>query len=145
VRAIEFEVRGNPHAQKRHRHTKTGHTYDPSAEAKKELLMQVQRHAPLTPINTPVALDCIFYFPPPKSTPKYKIENIRDGLVPYAKKRGDIDNLAKFVLDALNGVYWTDDAIVYSLSARKYYSIIPRTEIKVYYDFKNGNENDSGS
>ena len=140
VKEIAFEVRGNPHAQKRHRHTKSGHIYDPSSREKQEFLLQVQRHAPLTPIISPVALDCIFYFPPPKSTPKYRMDDIRESVVPYIKKRGDIDNLAKFVMDALNGVYWTDDAIVYSLSARKYYSLVPRTEIRVVYDLKKGRD-----
>ena len=100
--------------------------------------MTVQEHAPDEPIGSPVALDCIFYFPPPKSTPKYKVDDIRDGLVPYCKRRGDIDNLAKFVMDALNGVYWTDDCVVYSLSCRKYYSLIPRTEIRICYDIEEG-------
>ena len=34
-------------------------------------------------------------------------------------KRGDIDNLAKAVLDAATGVLWLDDAQVWQLSARK--------------------------
>lgn len=33
----------------------------------------------------------------------------------------DLDNLVKFVLDSLNGVLWTDDAIIYEIHARKLY------------------------
>ena len=33
----------------------------------------------------------------------------------------DADNLAKFVLDALNGVYYKDDSQIYELIVRKQY------------------------
>jgi len=34
-------------------------------------------------------------------------------------KRGDIDNYAKLIMDALNGVAWVDDRQIVSLSVRK--------------------------
>lgn len=39
---------------------------------------------------------------------------------PTAKNFGDIDNLAKAVLDAANGVIWTDDKLIIELHAFKY-------------------------
>lgn len=35
------------------------------------------------------------------------------------KPRGDVDNLAKSILDALNGIAWHDDAQVMELKVRK--------------------------
>lgn len=46
----------------------------------------------------------------------------------------DVDNLAKAVLDALNGVLWKDDRQVYSLEVKKYCSrpdLSPRVCIEV--------------
>lgn len=40
---------------------------------------------------------------------------------PTAKKYGDIDNLAKAVLDACNGVLWIDDSQITELHAYKHY------------------------
>lgn len=43
----------------------------------------------------------------------------------------DIDNLIKFVLDALNGLVWQDDRIISEIHARKYHSEVKQTIIEV--------------
>jgi Holliday junction resolvase RusA-like endonuclease len=48
-------------------------------------------------------------------------------------KRPDLDNLAKFTLDAANGILWRDDAQIESLSLKKYWGYEPRTIIIVDY------------
>lgn len=50
------------------------------------------------------------------------------------KRRKDIDNLVKTVLDALNGVAFTDDHLVHVLSAVKFFSTPDkaRTVVKIY-------------
>jgi Holliday junction resolvase RusA-like endonuclease len=45
--------------------------------------------------------------------------------------RGDVDNLAKGVLDALQGITYDDDRLVVSLFAEKLEGDDPRTEIRV--------------
>ena len=47
------------------------------------------------------------------------------------KKKPDVDNVIKIVLDALNGVAYNDDAQVIEVIANKYYSDKPRLEIEV--------------
>ena len=48
------------------------------------------------------------------------------------KRRADIDNLAKAILDALNGVVWEDDGQIIKLVAHKNYNKDrPRVEIVV--------------
>jgi Holliday junction resolvase RusA-like endonuclease len=61
-------------------------------------------------------------------------------------KRPDLDNLAKFTLDAANGVLWRDDAQIESLNLRKYWGYEPRTIIIVDY-LTNGeaNANEKGT
>jgi len=43
----------------------------------------------------------------------------------------DLDNLTKFVNDALNGIVWKDDALIYEFQARKFYSEEPKTILTV--------------
>lgn len=49
-------------------------------------------------------------------------------------KRPDVDNLIKFVLDALKGTYWKDDTQVQIRCAFKVYSHSPRTELEIYLE-----------
>lgn len=49
----------------------------------------------------------------------------------YPITKPDYDNLEKLVLDALTGVFWTDDSIVCQGWHEKIYSTNPRTEIKI--------------
>lgn len=56
--------------------------------------------------TTPVSVAMVFTYKTPKSTVLQ---------VP----RGDIDNLVKTVLDALNGIAYDDDTLVFSISAKK--------------------------
>ncbi len=48
------------------------------------------------------------------------------------KRRVDVDNLAKLVLDAMNGVAWRDDSQIVFLAVEKHVDAEdPRTEIRV--------------
>ncbi|BCK01631.1 RusA family crossover junction endodeoxyribonuclease [Anaerocolumna chitinilytica] len=59
-------------------------------------------------------------FEPAKSTSKSKrIEMLTDKIRPT--KKPDIDNIAKVVLDALNGIAYKDDTQVVTLEVRKFY------------------------
>lgn len=46
-------------------------------------------------------------------------------------KKPDTDNYIKSVLDALTGVIWQDDNIIYHIDAYKYYSDKPRIELQI--------------
>ena len=56
-------------------------------------------------------------------------------------KKPDIDNLIKFVLDALQGQdgYFVDDSQVIRLYAEKIYSDKPRTEIMLVEEYEEKN------
>lgn len=66
----------------------------------------------------------------PKSTSKKKREHMLSGDI-LPTKKPDIDNIAKCILDALNGVAYHDDTQVVLLTIRKSYSEIPRVEVEI--------------
>ena len=53
-------------------------------------------------------------------------------------KKPDVDNIAKLPLDVLGGgkvsLLFSDDVFVVDLHVRKWYSMVPRMEITVWYD-----------
>ena len=48
-----------------------------------------------------------------------------------SRKAGDVDNLAKSVLDALNGVIWKDDSQIVQCSLAKFHSETPCIMVEV--------------
>lgn len=74
-----------------------------------------------------------------KSTPKYVADEITSSGFDYVPQtKPDIDNIAKSVLDALNGVAYIDDKQVYNLTCAKYFDTISDTDYLIvviyYYD-----------
>jgi len=50
-----------------------------------------------------------------------------------SRRRTDVDNLAKLVMDALNGIIWTDDDQVVKLVAEKVrVTATPQTLVEIY-------------
>ena len=65
-------------------------------------------------------------FPIPKSyTKKQRLE------IKYPKRKIDIDNIEKCVLDALNGIAYKDDSQIVDIRCRQYYSLTPRVEVEI--------------
>lgn len=136
---IRFTVIGDPLAQKRHRSRAftdgAGNTqvrnYDPSEGNKADFLSIVMASAPAVPFDCPIRLDCTFYFPRPKSHYRTgaNAHLLKDNAPEWKISKPDRDNLDKFVLDALHGVYWRDDSIVCAGEIQKKYDVRSRTEI----------------
>lgn len=84
-------------------------------------------------INTPVDIEYICYF----KTPSYY--NITDtflsemGIIRPSLVKPDWDNIGKKYCDMYNYNVWLDDATVNDGCVRKYFSILPRVEIKLRY------------
>ena len=66
----------------------------------------------------------------PKSYPKYKQQQAREGTLRPSVKP-DADNVIKAVADALNGVAYNDDTQVVEVHCWKHYSDRPRIEIYI--------------
>lgn len=81
-----------------------------SFEATAKALMQKQFF--MQPLMGPVRLSIEFIFKRPQKPKHHK----------YHMVRPDLDNLAKAVTDAANGVLWDDDSQVAELIAKKLYA-----------------------
>ena len=118
-----------PTAQKRPRVTRFV-TYDPSKKDKVAFLKTIFDQLPKIPLSTALGLTITFNFERPKSH-----FNRKGILLPSSPKlhtkKPDIDNLIKFVLDALNGHLYVDDSQVVSILATKQYAPESCIEIKV--------------
>ena len=91
----------------------------------------IARQLNIDMITNPVTVKIDFYFIRPKKFCRKK-DNAGRIACPV---RPDIDNLCKAVFDALNGIAWRDDGLIWSVGARKWYCEIggkPRTEIEAY-------------
>lgn len=82
------------------------------------------------PKKQPLHVALIFGMPIPKSTPKKLKEKMLSG-DEYHVKKPDIDNLAKSVLDALNGIAYPDDSQITSLNLKKVYSEEPHIWVMI--------------
>jgi len=144
---ITFFVPGTPQALKRHRTFRRGSiniNIDPSASDKQTFLALAMQERPKEPIHHPLTVIMRFDFPRPKS--HYNTKGTVKPMAPIMHtSRPDIDNLQKFVMDALNGVFWADDAVVCRIEAEKRYSATPGVSVAIleagveHFGFINGN------
>lgn len=134
---LRMIVFGEPKSQPRHRHYVRGKfagTYDPAKKDKFNFLSIVQNSAPEKPFNIPLRVDINFYFSRPKSHygTGRNINVLKKSAPLWHITNPDIDNLRKYVMDALNKVFWRDDSIICEGTTRKFYNERPRTEVFVY-------------
>lgn len=122
---VQFTVPGPPVAKGRPRFGKHG-TYTPPKTAAYEQLVRACYLAQCggQKLTGALQVSLLALFPIPKSAPKKaRAEMLSGGKLP--DKKPDLDNIAKAVLDALNGVAYGDDAQVTDLLARKRYGDPP--------------------
>ena len=105
-------------------------TYDTSVKDKKDFLKSVLTQLPKEPLNEALIMQVKFYFKRPKS--HYNSKGKLKMIAPTQHtKKPDIDNLLKFVLDALNKHLYVDDSQVVSLTGKKFYADKEGIEISV--------------
>ena len=114
--SVTFDVLGKVRGKGRPRFARGGHAYTPKTTRDYErAIREAFENAPERPpepFSGPIAVCIMTYRQLPKSTPK-SVSSEPDTHKP------DIDNVAKVVLDALNGVAWADDSQVVSLTVSK--------------------------
>ena len=128
---ISFTIPGKPKPLKRHRSTRTGRMYDPSAKDKKEMWLQIAKYKPKTPLAGDIMLKVIFFMPRPKShyrTGKFK-NILKDNMPEHHSITPDLDNLVKLICDVLQPQFMVNDSQICKLQAEKIYGKEPRTEI----------------
>lgn len=124
---IEFIVYGEPKGKGRPRFG-NGHTYTPktTTDYEKSVLAAYMDNYHTYKLKGEIWVHIRAYMGIPKSTPKKRqSEMLGKGVV----KKPDVDNIAKIILDALNGVAYDDDKQITRLVVVKKYSSIPRVEV----------------
>jgi len=133
---IELVIPGRPMGKHRPRFVrKGGHvsTYSHKKDVNYETLIALSfrnDYPDHEPFLGPISMFITAYMPIPKATSqKRRAEMVKENEVPTTKP--DADNIAKIVCDALNGVAYKDDNQIAVLSIKKYYSDVPRLEIRI--------------
>ena len=129
---VNFLIKLRPKPQQRHRNNGRFH-YDPSSKDKKEFILLANQYAPPKPTKDILELDITFCYKRPnnhfRSQNKKKIIKYN---APFWKiGKPDVDNLVKFYMDAMNGIFYFDDAQIVSLHARKVYGFEDYIHIKL--------------
>lgn len=103
--------------------------YDPQVKKKIEKQWELKSQIKCLYKNSdPLKVTIEFHMPIPKSWTKLKKQ--RSINKPHSS-RPDIDNLLKFMNDSLNSILWKDDALIYEVHIRKFYSDEPKTKLWV--------------
>ena len=123
---LKFKVDYKPTPLKRPRLTRIGGRpviYDASKKEKKAWLALAAKFKPDKPFTGPLCMHVEFYFPRPKNhyrTGKYN-GILKDSAPHIHSNMPDIDNLSKFILDAMNEAFYDDDRQVVELNSHKEY------------------------
>ncbi len=134
---LTFEVPGKPQGKQRARVCVRGgyaRAYTPDDTASYENLIKLCFKAACGthPIERgiPIKMHIKAFYEIPKSFSKKKTDEAVRGLVnPLTKP--DVDNIAKIVCDALNGIAYIDDSQIIMITAQKEYSLIPKIVVSI--------------
>lgn len=132
---IEIVIPGEAEPQGRPRATIAGgrvRVYDPakSRNYKEYVALIARQNAPEKPLSGSLRVRVEIYRGMLKSFSRQK-KKLAEARLLRPTTKPDLDNSAKSVLDACNGIIYKDDAQIVDLSVSKFYSENPRVEIRV--------------
>lgn len=123
--SVCFSVPGKPQGKGRPRFTRSGHTYTPDRTAEyEERVKLAYKQAGGGKLSGFVSADICAVFAVPKSHTKAQRAAALNAS--FAPKKPDCDNIAKIILDALNGIAYDDDAQIVKLRVEKRYGTTER-------------------
>lgn len=133
MKSVTFTIPGQPKGKMRPKVTMQcgfAHAYTPKETATYENYVRViyQICKDKTFLEGAIQAEIVAFFPIPKSTSKKNRALMLAGEIKHTKKV-DCDNLAKIVLDSLNGIAYKDDAQIYELSVKKLYADEPKVVV----------------
>jgi len=135
--ALKLDMK--PISQQRHKVRRAGNRvfmYDPSSKDKAKFKQEAVEFAPKQPLEGPISVSMVFHMPRPKShyrSGRYS-HLLKDNAPEVHTSKPDLDNIIKFYLDAMTGMFWKDDAYVCMIEASKTYSKQGIVEIE-YWNF----------
>lgn len=132
-KSVIFSVPGKPRGKERPRTVRMGNritTYTPKNTVDYENLIRksYKNSDGNFKLENAINADILAIFPVPKSTSKKMKEEMIKGNIKCTKKP-DCDNVAKVILDALNGTAYNDDSQVCKLSVEKIYGENPMIKV----------------
>jgi len=141
--SLSFTVPGKPVGKGRPRFSNgRAYTDQKTKEYEEEIawrFMTARRSKMLRPETwetvrlAPVAITITAFYPVPKSdSKKTRAEKLENYIRPTVKP--DVDNVAKAILDGLNGLAYKDDAQVFQLVIMKRFAENPRVDVAIVYD-----------
>lgn len=130
MKAAQFTIPGPPKGKGRPRVTVRGnyaHAYTPSETVEYENYVKLMWRQQCRDafLDGAIKAEIIAYFSVPASASRRRAVMMLEGKIRYTKKI-DCDNLAKAILDSLNGIAYKDDSQVCELSVRKLYGEVPK-------------------
>ena len=123
---VTLTIPGQPVAKGRPRMTRTGRTYTPAKTRQYEAAVKALALHDIGAVlfDGPLEVHVMASFRIPKSWPKSRQEAAWEGRLQHIG-RPDGDNVAKAVLDALEGVLFENDSQICRLRVDKLYSTAP--------------------
>ena len=131
---ISFSVPIRPVGKARPRFTRFGRAYTPTKTRDFEKTVawyakQVMRQCLPIASGLPVCVQIRMTMVPPLSWSKKRRSDVFGA---FCSKKPDTDNVAKAILDAMNGIVYEDDAQVAGLIVQKFYAEKDEINIKVF-------------
>lgn len=134
---MKFTIPGEPQGKARPRVVRNGdftRAYTPEKTASYENLVRLEYQSQcgnwFYDKEIPLAVTITAHFAPPASASKRKLAAMLDKLL-FPMKKPDLDNVAKIVCDALNGIAYHDDAQIVTLHVRKLYAVMPKVDVEI--------------
>lgn len=128
---ICFNIPGKVQAKQRPRFNgKFAYTPKQTVEYENWIKTCYSMKYPVMLLKNPLKVKIIAYFEIPKSTSKKKQKQMLDCEI-FPTVKPDTDNIAKSILDSLNGIAYLDDKQVVKLEVEKYYSQVPSVAVMI--------------
>lgn len=131
---VDFVIQGKVQAKQRPRFNRySGKTYTPNETIAYENWVKtcyLEKYKDKELMEKPLRVTIKAYFEIPKSTSKKRKQQMMDNeILPMVKP--DTDNIAKGILDSLNGIAYKDDKQVVELIVNKFYSNTPYVSVMI--------------
>lgn len=131
---VDFVIQGKAQAKQRPRfNTHTGRTYTPNKTINYENWVKIcylEKYKDKELMDKPLRVTIRAFLEIPKSTSKKKKQQMLDNeILPTVKP--DTDNIAKSILDSLNGIAYKDDKQVAELIVYKFYNDTPYVNVTI--------------
>ena len=131
---VDFVIQGKVQAKQRPRFNRySGRTYTPNETIAYENCVKtcyLEKYKDKELMEKPLRVIIKAYFEIPKSTSKKrKQQMLDDEILPMVKP--DTDNIAKSILDSLNGIAYKDDKQVAELIVYKFYNDTPYVNVTI--------------